>query len=207
MEKLKPGNLFAQLFSYILHPLLMATYASIIFFNSGHFFSIVNPGIKNTIYFLFIILTFLVPAILIPPVYFIVISSKKYFNKKRIKLLILAIIEIVYIVVYYYMNKILMPPVLVNIILSGIVLIGICLIISAFWNVSIYTCGIGGLLGFTLNLAIIKNLPVSVVCLFLILCCGIAATARLYLNKHNPKQVYVGILIGLTTVFGCMLFF
>jgi membrane-associated phospholipid phosphatase len=199
MKDIKIGNFLANLFSYLFHPLLMITYSVVIFFYSGHFYSIINASVKNTFYFLFFILTFLAPALLIPLINYLALSSKKEISSKKIKSLTMLVTGIMYSVTLYYMNKILIPPILTNIIISAIVLIAICLIISCFWNISIYACGMGALLGFSGFLAIKSILFIPII-LLVILSCGIVATSRLYLGKHNPLQVYSGFICGVIVV-------
>lgn len=207
MDYSKLAKFFAQTCSYLFHPLLMTTFAAVIFFNSGHFFCIANPDIKNTIYFIFFILTFLSPALFIPIIYYFKLSSKREFSKKNAKLFILLIVTLLYSVVYYYMQRINMPLILLNVILSSILLSSLCFIITIFWNISVYSSSIGGLLGYVFYLVIELRLPIMIICFITIFIAGLILSSRLYLNKHNALQVYLGLILGLISVYFCMLIF
>ncbi|MDR2010161.1 MAG: hypothetical protein LBQ22_06745 [Bacteroidales bacterium] len=197
MIRPKTGKSIAGFFSFIFHPLLMATFAAVIFFNSGHFFAVVNYELRTSVFLIFFILTCLTPALFVPAINFFRLSSNKEISDKNIRLITLFMISVLYAVVYYYMKRIMIPDVLLNIILSSILIMLAGGIISIFWNISLYTCAIGGLAGYVFFLAYAAGLTaVLFYFLIIVIVVGIVATSRLYLNKHNPLQVYTGIALG-----------
>lgn len=81
-------------------------------------------------------------------------------------------------------------------------------VITLFWKISAHAIAIGGVLGFlcALNLTLpASELMVPVVAIALI--SGIIMSARLYLNSHNPPQVYSGAFLGFIVSFATILIF
>jgi membrane-associated phospholipid phosphatase len=201
MEKEKLLKNLAQIVSYIFHPLLMTSFACLIVFNSGHYLSVVNADIRNSIYSIFFILTFLLPALFIPILYYFQLISKLEIDERKERLLPLFTISIMYALAFYFMKRISMPPILINIILASIVSLVCCFIITIFWKISLHTCGLGGLFGLLLYLANNLHLSVLLIGLILILISGLVAAARLYLRRHSPAQVYAGYILGFTIIY------
>lgn len=83
-------------------------------------------------------------------------------------------------------------------------------IINLKYKISAHMVGIGGLIGSLLVVSYVLkyNSTPQVSILFII--AGIIATCRLYLNAHQPKQIYSGFFLGFLTqiaVFLCFLYF
>lgn len=83
-------------------------------------------------------------------------------------------------------------------------------IINLKYKISAHMVGIGGLIGSLLVVSYVLkyNSTPQVSILFII--AGIVATCRLYLNAHQPKQIYSGFFLGFLTqiaVFLCFLYF
>jgi hypothetical protein len=76
----------AKAISYVFHPLLMSSFAVLVIFNSGHYLSVTNPGIRTTIYSIYFILTFILPALFIPVLYFFGLISSWEIDKRRERL-------------------------------------------------------------------------------------------------------------------------
>ncbi len=205
MQKDLIFNYLARAISYAFHPLLMASFAVLIVFNSGHYLSVVNAELRNTIYSIYIILTFVLPALFIPVFYYLGIISKLEIDNKKERLLPLMTVAIMYALSWYFMSRVFMPPILLNIILSSLISVLITSIITIFWKISLHCAGLGGLLGFVFYLASQKDLSVLFLGFIVILISGIVASARLYLNRHSQAQVYVGYAIGFIIVYFSML--
>ena len=62
----------------------------------------------------------------------------------------------------------------------------------------------GGLCGFLLVLGMKYPGDMRGSFIFVMLLAGLLAASRLYLNKHNPLQVYVGFLFGALAVWGIL---
>lgn len=195
----------ANFISLLAHPLLILTYTIIFFFNSDHYLGAINPDIKKTIYSIFLILTFVLPALFIPILYFFGIIANFSFKNRKEKLFPLLTVAIMYSLAWYFMNRVFMPPILLNIVLSSLITIIAIGIITIFWDISAHATGTGALLGFLFYMSIIMKLQVLFAILIAILLAGLIGSARLYLKKHNQLQIYLGYLLGFISVFVSLL--
>lgn len=205
----KSGTLhtIARITGYVFHPLLMASLAVIVLFNSGHYLSVVNANIRDVIYSIFIILTFVLPALFIPVLYYFRVISSVETQIKKEKLIPILSVIIIYVLAYYFMQKVSMPQILLKVIAAAITSMLIYFIILFFWNISIHLSALGGLLGFILFLGIHNNLNVLLTGFLVIIASGIVASSQLFLQKHTPAQVYIGFITGLLVVYLSMWIF
>ncbi len=207
MQGSKLYKLFAQIVSYAFHPLLMASVAVVILFSSGHYLSVVNSEIRDTIYSIFFILTFVLPALFIPVLYYFRIISKLEIDVRKERLLPLISSVIIYALAYYFMQRINMPQILLKVIFSSIVVLVILTVITVFWKISLHLSALGGLLGFVIYIGINSNLNVLFIGFIIIIVSGLVGSSRLYLKRHSSWQIYAGFLIGLTLVYLTMMFY
>lgn len=201
MQKSGALETIARITGYVFHPLLMASIAVIVLFNSGHYLSVVNANIRDVIYSIFIILTFVLPALFIPVLYYFKVISSIETQIKKEKLIPLMSVIIIYALAYYFMQKVSMPAILLKVIAASISSMIVYFIILFFWNISIHLSALGGLLGFVIYLGINSNLNVLLTGFLVIIVSGIVASAQLFLQRHNPAQVYVGFITGLIVVY------
>lgn len=197
----------AKIISYAFHPLLMSTYAVLVVFNSGHYLSAINPGVRNTIYSIYFILTFLLPALFIPVLYFFGMIKSLEIDQKSERLLPLLTVSIMYALGWYFMSRISMPPILLHLILSAMITVIASILVTIFWKISLHSIGIGALLGLVFFLANCKDLQVLFLGFLTILIAGMVGSARLYLKRHNSAQVYLGYALGFISVYITMLIF
>ncbi len=182
--------------NYCFHPLLMTSFAVYILFNSGYYLSQINSDIRMIIYSIFFISTCIIPLLFIPILYYFGLISSFLNPVKSDKIIILFTTSLIYSLSYYFMSRISMPPILINIILSAVILNVISLLIYFFKDFSLYTMGWGAMLGYVVFLAGIKALTVLNIGIVVIFFAGLTGTLRLYLNRNSPEDVYVGYLIG-----------
>ncbi len=67
--------------------------------------------------------------------------------------------------------------------------------------------GIGGLLGSLIVVSYVLKYNAVPQISVLVILAGVIATCRLYLNAHEPKQIYSGFLLGLINQIGVFLVF
>ncbi len=141
-----------------------------------------------------IFLLFYVLPLLICGLYYVFFMRKDPYEKNH-RITLLSIVLAVYTVslfnnslgVYY-------TPYL----LGCTFVILIAEIITFFWRISLHTIGMGGLLGFFLEMML--HLPgtsiFTILFPFLVIAAGLVGTARLYLQAHTSAQIYVGYVVG-----------
>lgn len=107
-----------------------------------------------------------------------------------------------YGICYYRMLGLPLDPVLTNMFLGAIIAVGLALLITRKFKISIHMVGIGGLLGAVLGLGIQHGLyGLAPLVYTLIILGGLVGSARLILDAHKPNEVYSGFLLGLVVVF------
>lgn len=207
MKKKKILNIFFKSVSIIFHPMLSATMAVVLLLNTDHYLSLITNDIKISIYIIYLIISFVLPMSFLPLMYYLGLISKVELDSKNDRILPLIVVSIIYALSWYYMKKIGFPLILLSIILSATVSIVCSLVITIFYKISLHTVSIGGLIGFAVFLNNYLNINVSFPIIIIFIVGGLVGTARLYLNKHDIKQVALGYLIGFICVYTSMLMY
>jgi hypothetical protein len=200
-------NIYSKSISVIFHPLIVTTLAAFIVFNSGHYLSLVDSGLKNSVYFIFGIMTFVIPSMFIPMLYYFSIVKSLTLDNKRDRVIALSAVSLLYAFCYYFMTTIVFPEILLNIVLASAISIAISALISSFYKISLHACGIGGIVALIISLFLKYNLEMRLFLIMAIIISGMIGFARLFLNKHNPYQIYLGWLVGFSIVFIVLLNF
>ncbi len=192
------NNLFSKIVSILFHPLLMPTYALIIIFNSGTHYSFIPGQAQKIIYVLVFLTTFLVPVSIIPFLLQLKVISAFQLNDRKDRLIPLFITAISYYFSFYLLTRLPfhVPQFIKILVLASAILIIINLFINLKWKISSHLIGISGLLALIFLYSIVYYANLLYVLVILALITGIVAFARLKLNAHNPKQVYLGFLLG-----------
>ncbi len=73
------------------------------------------------------------------------------------------------------------------------------LLANIYFKVSMHAIGMGGWLGFFLILFYYNSMQMTWPLCLVLLITGLVCTSRLLLYVHNPKDIYMGILIGILT--------
>ena len=84
--------------------------------------------------------------------------------------------------------------------LASAVTVFLTLVVSIWWKISIHMIGIGGLLGAVAALSIKFVADQQLIIMGLVLIAGLIAYSRLFLNAHNPSQVYSGLGLGIASM-------
>ncbi len=102
--------------------------------------------------------------------------------------------------IYYWLgtsDKIeLFHPMVFSSYLGALIAMGLSLIISFFYKISLHMIGISGVFGMLYaseNMALYPNTKIVILVLLL---CGIVGTARMYKEAHKLNEVVTGFLLG-----------
>ncbi len=189
----------------IFHPLLMATYSCILFyFLFPQIFSPISfDAIPNFIGIVFLT-TFVIPAISILFLKFTnKISSLDMSQREERFLPFLSITSFYGISTYLFINKIHVSDQLSVMMLVVTILIGLILLISIKYKVSVHAAGIWGTFGmfsaFGIRFLTISSISYLIV---LVMLAGIVSFSRIYLEKHTNDEVWTGALLGFSICFG-----
>ena len=196
----------ANLISYLLHPLMMATYlfSTVIFIEP---MQLVPPGYNIIAQWLIVLVvwltTFAIPAMSLVLLKFTGnITSLKLHNRQERLIPFLYITVFYFFTAYYFTQQMMLTNLASGIFIVVAIMILIAAIITIFWKISVHSLSMGGVVG--LLLIISTTIPesyiylISLVAIFL---SGLVLSARLELRAHTTLQVYTGFALGLAVSF------
>ena len=196
----------ANLISYLLHPLMMATYlfSTIIFIEP---MQLVPPGYNIIAQWLIVLVvwltTFAIPAMSLVLLKFTGnISSLKLHNRQERLIPFMYITVFYFFTAYYFTQQMMLTNLASGIFIVVAIMILIAAIITIFWKISVHSLSMGGVVG--LLLIITTTIPESsiyLISLVAILLSGLVLSARLELRAHTTLQVYSGFGLGLAVSF------
>ena len=190
----------ANLLSYITHPLLIPMLCLLVISNSGTYAADLDQRFNQFIYLTVFVLTFLLPAGIIPLLMYSGLTKGIHFTEKRERLIPLYLTLIFYLTAYFLIKKLPVSQVYQRFLFSACLSILFALAISYFWKISTHLVGWGGLVGLILSLSIRFDTDLMLFLIVAILFSGGVGFARLRLNAHNSMQVYSGFLLGFLTM-------
>lgn len=200
-------NKTAHILSWVLHPIMMPTYAILLMFSQDAFFVLILPGkLKLVLAGLIFANTFLLPLIFIWMMRRRGIISGWQMPERSDRTFPFAITALFYIATIIMMQNLGLHGVYFLFITGGAILIIIALIINFFWKISIHMMGMGGLAGGFIGLSLRMLIDAPGLILLLFALSGLVGFARLKLNTHNSTQVYTGFIAGVAVMLGVLSF-
>jgi len=199
--------------SYIFHPVLISTYIFIAFWQFGNF---VFQPFPNSVQFKIVLLIFTTTAIVPLLLFFLntlilkgkISKDDLFMTQSKDRFVPFLYTGVFYSTLTYLLYTYLRFPVLL-IFYLGIISTCILLtaIISLFWKISAHALAIGAaLMIFCLTYTILPDDRMFYVIISTLFISGIILSSRLYLNAHEPSQVYTGFLLGMF-IGACGLYF
>lgn len=187
----------ARALSYILHPLLIPTYAVLLLLNLPFYLSFaLSLEIRIWLMILVFSFTFLIPvAAIITLGYFKMISSPEL-EDSRERTLPLLITSASYFALLYVLRNSGIPSYFLYFIYGAIFILLTGLIINLFYRVSIHTLAWGAAVASFIGISVRMGIDIPAIIMITILVAGLAGFARLKLNAHNSTQVYLGFIAG-----------
>ena len=194
---------FARFISYLLHPLLLPTYALLVLFSQSAYFMMILPtNYRWAVLGLTVGNTVLLPVIIIWMMLARGLISSMQLPERRERTFPFIIVALAYFTTYIMMGKMGLPSIYVLFVLGGGVLTVLATLINLLWKISIHMLGIGGITGGFIGLMLFQSLYSPMLLIAIILLSSLVAFARLKLNTHNESQVYVGYLVGVVVMLG-----
>lgn len=194
-------NKLGTLLSTVFHPFLITLYSFLLIFVSGSYITFLPGSIKLVIITVITFNTLLIPVVSLFILKRLGLIENFYLDKHRDRIIPIIITAIPYIFTLYLLAKLPIPPVLVKIIKSGILILIAAALVSYWWKISLHLMGMGGLTGFLFACtyySYFNAIPLIMATLFV---SGFLASARLKNGDHKPSQVYSGFIIGLFLTF------
>lgn len=214
MERLL--KILAWTISVIFHPigmtfigclLIYLNYYQFVFIDivqSNRILFIRNTSVLQPIFFLFYVLPIVVCGFYC---FFFMRPRESKTETINDRLITLSLVVLIYSICFFNTTIL---PIYSTFILSCIIVIMLTCIITLFWKISMHCVGIGGLLGLQVYMLYLWHPYAGIVMNilpFFVISAGLVGTARLYLQAHSQKQIYVGYLVGFIGIFTCLLLF
>ena len=199
---------FAQFISVLAHPLFMPSYAfSLLMYTNPYINMMISDSTKNVVIIILSLFTIVLPILTA-----IILKQLRVIDSIYMKTTEERKWPFVFTLVWYYMAfqllaKLYIPQSFLLLMLGAISAIGLSLIITLRWKVSIHMLGIGGLIGAIIGISHRFQLDHSNLIMLLLIFAGLIGFARLKTHSHNYRQVYVGFLLGFLVEWISVLYF
>lgn len=200
-------NSMAKLISVIFHPILMPLYGLIIIFSGPTLFDYLPSVQKKIVLLIFSTNNILLPLSLIPYLKWRKMISSWTMDDRSERIIPMAITSFFYMVTVYVVLKFNIPVFIKSFILSTALLSFVLTIINFWWKISIHSAGAGAMTSLIFVLSIKMHTPLTPFLISAILSSGLILSSRLWLNSHNPKEVWLGYLAGIAGMAGFLSIF
>ena len=186
----------AQVISYLMHPLLMPVYALIFLFSGTSVFTLTPLATKLFCFLVTGVSMVVLPLISLPIFKRLHLISDYTLDDKQERVYPILVAVIFAFIGFWVLGKFAYTQIVQQLFLAVIILLSVFSIITLVWKMSMHMTAIGGVVGFIFALGIKYPGDMRIPFIIMLLFAGILAASRLYLNKHNPCQIYTGFLFG-----------
>jgi len=187
----------AKIFSYLLHPLLLPTYAIVLLLNLPLFLTYtLSLEAKMWLILLVFGFTFFIPvAAMLSMYYFRAISSLELEQSSQ-RTLPLLFTAASYYALLYLLRKSGLPDYFLYFIYGALFTLLAGLMINLAYKISLHSLAWGAAVASFIGISLKLGVDIPVIIIVSILIAGIAGYARLQLRAHNSTQVYMGFATG-----------
>jgi membrane-associated phospholipid phosphatase len=187
----------AKVISVLFHPLLVPTYALLLFINlNTHFVLAIPIQVRYLMTLLVFLTTFMLPALILLILRKFDVIKSMEMPERQERALPLIIVSAFFYLTYYLLKQMEQYSIITLFMIGATMLILLCLIINYFTKISLHSTSWGGFLGALMGYSLNARVDVMLWLYAIILITGMVATARLILKAHTPAQVYGGFLLG-----------
>ncbi|SHM35056.1 hypothetical protein SAMN05444266_107485 [Chitinophaga jiangningensis] len=196
---------FAQVVSYITHPLFIPTLVTFLVLQSlPEYFVAFKMSSKrfafDMLYFRVIIISLFFPLLTVMLAKMLGFISSIYLNTQRDRIIPYVAIIIYYFWAFYtFLEEGAAPKFYTAFFLGMFLAISISFVTNSFWKTSMHATGWGGVIGFLLSLMWGMQMNVSLPLIITFFVAGIVGTCRMMLKAHTPAEIYIGFSIGILT--------
>lgn len=195
----------ARIISGIAYPFFIPILSYWVLFNLT-FLSALNTSYKVSVLSLVLGFTILIPWITIGIFFYVKKWNLKEMVQQERRLVPYMLTFISYFTCYVLMRNLLLPDYLISIILSTLIIIGVCTLINTKWKISAHMAGMGGMIGGYIAFSLLLRFSNVYGLCFLVLIASLVATARLILKRHSPFQLLAGFLLGFFVSYICIIY-
>jgi hypothetical protein len=192
-------NRLAKVLSYILHPLLIPTYAILLMYRLP---LLVSLPVAAKIWLIIIVFafTFLLPALLVYLLYHLKVISSVELDNPRERSIPLIFTSLSFLGLNYILRDSGLPDYFLYILYGALFTLLAGLIVNLVYKISLHMMGWGATVAALISISAMLSVDIPLVIAGAIMISGIAGYARLKINAHNPTQVYLGFLAGIVII-------
>ena len=194
---------FAHVLSYVFHPLFIPLYVTwFLAFVHPSYFSGFSVLCKQKLLLLITINAFAFPAITV-----LLLKALGFIDSIFLKTQKDRIIPYIASGTFFFWTQYVLreqnyvPRILVAFMFGVFISSSAALIANIYYKISMHAIGMGGLAGLFLVImqqnTMLMTWPLSLV----ILLAGLVCTSRMIVSDHRPKEIYMGLLVGLVCQF------
>ena len=199
---------FAQVISVLGHPLFMPLYAfGLLIYTNPYINMMITETSKYFTLGILLVFTIILPVLtsVLFKLFGLIDSLYMKTAKERRWPFLLTLI-------WYYMGiqlltRIYVPQSFLLLMIGATSIVGVALVITSLWKISIHMLGIGGVIGAIIGISQRFQFDHSILLIVLILFAGLIGYSRLKTNSHNFRQVYAGFIVGIAVEWICVMNF
>lgn len=184
-----------QAVSFLLHPFTMPVWLLTVLFVVGIIPAFIPHAVKNYLWTIILLYTFVIPAMSVCLLKVFRLIPDLSLATRRDRIFPMIVIAIGYGVCYWMLGVFPFLFILRRMLLAAMFCVLFAFVINLFWQVSLHMTAIGAAVGLALILLIAGYDVVWLFCLAVI-AAGTLASARLFLGRHTPPQIYTGFAGG-----------
>jgi hypothetical protein len=188
----------ARFTSILFHPIFLPVFA-ILLITQFHFIIVVKLNAQPKLLFL---MAYMVSLTLIPLTGVMMMLRKYKLSElseltQQERVISAGVLALVYLFVAFTFTDFFVDKFLRVFVLSLAISCGIMAVVNQFFKLSFHAFGWGGLLAMVWFLGKMANTDLTLVLILVLLLSGWVGSARLYVKAHQPKEVYLGFLLGI----------
>ena len=200
-------RVFAGLFSYLFHPLLVPVYVILFlaYIHPSAFTGFSGQEKKQAILIVILNIVFfpLLSVFLLKAVGFI---ESVYLRTKKDRIIPYMACGIFFFWGYTVFKQQTQYPLILTAFILGIFLASSAgLIANIYFKISMHAIGMGGWLGFFLLLFRDNSMHMTWPLAIVILLTGLVCTSRLLITDHSSKEIYTGLFVGIISQVAAMI--
>ncbi len=184
-----------RLWSFIANPIFIPALVSLWYFNYADFY---DPEQARYKLYLITLLTAAIPLLIYLVLKILKLVRSVHLETPRERIIPLGIYaallvillrsvfsDFLHLSLYYFFLGV----------LAATVVAGVLSIVR--YKISLHLMAMGGMLGFSLTMAIIAGIPLMYYIIGIIIASGLTASSRLYMKAHKGHELIFGFLVGL----------
>lgn len=189
----------AQIISILFHPLLLPTYTFmyVMYINPYIVGGWASPQMKIAILQVFIN-SFIFPVLVMVLLKGLGFVDNLELKTREERFVPFIATMIFYVWTYFVFRRSGLPEIFSDIILAATMAIVLAFLTTILYHkISLHAIGMGLVFAFCINTFAMSSLNLLPLVFLVVLLSGVVGTARLILQAHQPRELYVGFAVGL----------